>query len=134
MLLFHGDSFSHFKDYPPASQTRLKPSPRLKCKSEPFQLKETCTDLKIYHCLYFVSRCTPVMCLRHVYKNVLNFLIDLWPNPGLVQALSVKLGPVFSSFKHNPHNMHKGMEHNKLSQCKHSQCLKNKINNPGLVI
>ncbi len=26
---------------PPVSQTRLKPSPRLKCKSELFQLKET---------------------------------------------------------------------------------------------
>ncbi len=29
---------------PPLSQTRLKPSPRLKCKSELFQMKETCTD------------------------------------------------------------------------------------------
>ncbi len=29
---------------PPVSQTRLMPSPRLKCKSELFQLKETCTD------------------------------------------------------------------------------------------
>ncbi len=30
--------------YVPLRQTRLKPSPRLKCKSELFQLKETCTD------------------------------------------------------------------------------------------
>ncbi len=30
--------------YPPVSQTRLKPSPRLKSKSELFQLKETCSD------------------------------------------------------------------------------------------
>ncbi len=32
------------KHLPPVSQTRLKTSPRLKCKSELFQLKETCTD------------------------------------------------------------------------------------------
>ncbi len=33
------------KDHnPPVSQTRLEPGPRLKCKSEPFQLKETCID------------------------------------------------------------------------------------------
>ncbi len=32
------------KHSPPVSQTRLKPSPRLKRKSELFQLKETCTD------------------------------------------------------------------------------------------
>uniref|UniRef100_A0A8C2K5Q9 UBC core domain-containing protein n=1 Tax=Cyprinus carpio TaxID=7962 RepID=A0A8C2K5Q9_CYPCA len=30
--------------YPPVSQTRLQPRPRLKCKSELFQLKEICTD------------------------------------------------------------------------------------------
>ncbi len=43
------------------------------------------TDLKIYQCLYFVSKCTPVMFFpRHVYKNDLNVLIELWPNPGLV--------------------------------------------------
>ncbi len=29
---------------PPVSQTRLKPSPGLKCNSELFQLVETCTD------------------------------------------------------------------------------------------
>ncbi len=33
-----------FRTLSPVSQTRLKPSPRLKCKSELFQLKETCTD------------------------------------------------------------------------------------------
>ncbi len=31
----------------PVSQTRLKPSPGLKCKSELFQLKETCTDWSV---------------------------------------------------------------------------------------
>ncbi len=30
---------------------------------------------------------------RHVYKNYSNVLIELWPNPGLVQALSVKPHP-----------------------------------------
>ncbi len=33
-----------FKHLPPVSQTRLKPSPRLKCNSELNQLKITCTD------------------------------------------------------------------------------------------
>ncbi len=33
-----------FGNIPPVSQTRFKPNPRLKCKSELFQLKETCTD------------------------------------------------------------------------------------------
>ncbi len=33
-----------FRHHPPVSQTRLKLIPRLKCKSELFQLKETCTD------------------------------------------------------------------------------------------
>ncbi len=31
-------------DLPPVSQTRLRPSPRLQCKSELFLLKETCTN------------------------------------------------------------------------------------------
>ncbi len=58
-----------FKLLPPVSQTRLKPSPRLKCKSELFQLKETC-DLKIYQCLCFVSRCTTEMFFpKHFYKK-----------------------------------------------------------------
>ncbi len=35
---------SHIKHEPLVSQTRLKSSPRLKCKSELFQLKETCTE------------------------------------------------------------------------------------------
>ncbi len=30
--------------------------------------------------------------LRHVNKNYLNFLIEQWPNPGLVLDLSVKPG------------------------------------------
>ncbi len=30
--------------FPRVSQARLKPSPRLKCKSELFQLKGNCTD------------------------------------------------------------------------------------------
>ncbi len=43
------------------------------------------TDLKIYQCLCFVSRCTPVMFFsKHVYKNCLNVLNELWSNPGLV--------------------------------------------------
>ncbi len=43
------------------------------------------TDLKIYQCLCFVSRCTPVMFFsKHVYKNCLNVLIELWSNAGLV--------------------------------------------------
>ncbi len=43
------------------------------------------TDLKIYQCLCFVSRCTPVMFFsKHVYKNCLNVLVELWSNPGLV--------------------------------------------------
>ncbi len=47
---------------PPVSQTRLKPSPRLKCNSELNQLKKLAlTDHKIYQCYCFVSRCTPVM-------------------------------------------------------------------------
>ncbi len=33
-----------------------------------------------------------VFFLRHVYENYLNVLIELWPNPGLVQAPSVKPG------------------------------------------
>ncbi len=33
---------------PSVSQTRLKPSPRLKCNSELFELKENCTDLSKY--------------------------------------------------------------------------------------
>ncbi len=43
------------------------------------------TDLKIYQCLCFVSRCTAVMYFyKNIYKNHLNVLIDLWPNPDLV--------------------------------------------------
>ncbi len=43
------------------------------------------TDLKIDQCLWFVSRCTPVMFIpKHIYKKYLNVLIELWPNPGLV--------------------------------------------------
>ncbi len=45
------------------------------------------TDLKIYQCLCFVSRCTPVMFFsKHVYKNCLNVLIELWSNPGLCRV------------------------------------------------
>ncbi len=36
---------------------------------------------------------------KHVYKNYLNVLIELWPNPGLVQALSVKLGHYVLAFR-----------------------------------
>ncbi len=42
--------------------------------------------------------------LRHVYKNDLNVLIEQWPNPGLVQALYVKLGLCIYSY-------HKGLTH-----------------------
>ncbi len=29
---------------------------------------------------------------KHGYKNYLNVLVELWPNPGLAWALSVKAG------------------------------------------
>ncbi len=83
-MLFIVQSTMHESAHiPPVSQTNPKPNPRLKCKSELFQL--ALTDLKIYQCLYFVSKCTPVMFfLGHVYKNDLNVLKKPWPNPGLV--------------------------------------------------
>ncbi len=47
MLLFYSKK-KHYRccsyDLPPVSQSRFKSSPRLKCKSELFQLKGTCTD------------------------------------------------------------------------------------------
>ncbi len=73
--------------YPPVSQTRLKPSPRLKCKSELFQLKETCIDrslnISVPFCLKMdTSNVFNKACFtRDNYSNV---LIELWPNPGLV--------------------------------------------------
>jgi len=54
----------------PVSQTRLKPGPRLKCKPELFQLKETCcafvlssrslhTESEIFACVFAVFSCSP---------------------------------------------------------------------------
>uniref|UniRef100_A0A671PLW1 Collagen type IV alpha-3-binding protein-like n=1 Tax=Sinocyclocheilus anshuiensis TaxID=1608454 RepID=A0A671PLW1_9TELE len=49
----------NYRHSPPVSQTRLKPSPRLKCKSELFQLKEIAlTDLKTCH-LFVVAAVNP---------------------------------------------------------------------------
>ncbi len=95
------------KDITPFSQTRLEPSPRLKCNrlepsprlkcnrlepSPKLKCNSSCfnwnklalTDPKIYQCICFVSRCTQVHFFsEHVYKNYLNVLIELWSNPGL---------------------------------------------------
>jgi len=50
--------------------------------------------LKYISAIIFVSKCTAVMFYfsKHIYKNYLNVLIELWPSPGLVLALSVKPG------------------------------------------
>ncbi len=56
------------------SQTRLEPSPRLKCESEVLK----------YISGFVLSQDGHQSCisLRHIYKNDLNVLIELWPDPG----------------------------------------------------
>ncbi len=70
----------------------MEQAPGLKCKPELFQLKVTCSDWSknISVPLFGIKMHTSNVFSKHVYKNDLNVLIEQWPNPGLVQALSVK--------------------------------------------
>ncbi len=49
--------------------------------------------------LFGIKMHTSNVCSKHVYKNDLNVLIEQWPNPGLVQALSVKPDHKIHSFQ-----------------------------------
>ncbi len=76
----------------PVSQTRLKPGPRLKCKPELFQLKETCcafvlssrslhTESEIFACVFSVFSCSPSIPIKmhakmHGCENAENIFFD----------------------------------------------------------
>ncbi len=104
-----------FKTYTPVSQTRLKPSPRLKCKSELFQLKRTYTDWSYNISISCLSLFYPCMCSWFSLYGILSCSCLVWLlydslhlnsllsliTPHLFQfsliTLHVFISPVFSS-------------------------------------